>query len=113
MKKLLWIILIVIGFFWILGKYSEESNTAINDRRTYETNWREPTNKELLTISKLMIKNNIKGCGEYHVKEIENGEYLIACTRDGKNWTYYIAWPNIDKIYLTSLEMEQKLKPPY
>jgi hypothetical protein len=26
---------------------------------------------------------------------------------------YYIAWPNIDKIYLTSLEMEQKLKLPY
>ena len=113
MRKFLWIILIVIGFFWMIGKFSEENNSVITDKRTYESSWRQATNKELFTISKLMVKNSITGCGEYHIKEIENGEYVIACTRDGKNWKYYVAWPNIDKIYLASLDMERKLKPPY
>ena len=94
----------------------ENENTAtsvIDDNRTYEQSWRSPRDGEYLTIGRLMVKNNIKGCGEYHIKEIENSEFIIACSRDGENWTYYVAWPDNNKIYLASEEMEKRLKPPY
>jgi len=101
MKKLLWIILILIAFFWLLGKCSGGGTTVINDDRTYNLSWRDATDEEFRTISRLMIKKNISGCGDYKIKEIENGEYVIACT-DGEKWTYYFAWPNIDEINLAS-----------
>ena len=59
-----------------------------------------------------MVNNNIRGCGEYYVKEVTPKEYVVACTGDGKNWTYYVIWTNLDKIYLANDEMISKLKPP-
>jgi hypothetical protein len=112
---ILWIIAFFIAFYLIsliIGN-SSTGSSVIDDTRTYEQSWRSPSNEELVSISKLMIKNNISGCGEYHIKEIENNEFVIACSADGKNWTYYVAWPNIDEINLANDEMERKLKPPY
>lgn len=109
-------ILYAIGFillviiFWPSG---QESETIINDQRTYEPTWKSPNNVELVEIGKIMVANNIKGCGEYHVKEITSKEYVVACTADGTNWTYYVVYSAINKIYLANDEMLSKLKPPY
>ena len=112
---ILYISVLTIVLFIIINMFAPNSSgsTVIDDTRTYEQSWRSPTNEELRTISKLMIKNNVSGCGEYHIKEVEKNEFVIACTSDGKNWTYYVAWPNIEEINLANEEMELKLKPPY
>ncbi len=99
--------------FIITNKCAGSASNIIDDTRTYDQSWRSPNVEELREISRLMIKNNVSGCGEYHIKEIENSEFVVACTVDGKNWTYYVAWPNVNKIYLASEEMENKLIPPY
>ena len=100
---------------WLIDEFSgfSPSGNIVDDDKTYTKEWRSPQGDEYSKIGKLMIKNNITGCGEYHVKEIETNEYIIACSRDGENWSYYVAWPNLEKINLASLEMEKKLKPPY
>lgn len=113
MKTLFKVIFIFIALFFVIGYFSDdEGSTMIDDKRTYELSWREPYGDELGKISRLMVQKNISNCGEYHLKEIENGEYIIACTSDGENWNYYVAWPNIGEFYRANDEMVSKLSPP-
>lgn len=51
-------------------------------------------------IISTLVSNNVRGCGEFHFKASDrnSGEYLVYCTHDGRNWSAYIVWPNIDRI---------------
>jgi hypothetical protein len=53
--------------------------------------WRESNIQELITVSQALVKNNIRRCGQYQIRfsMFGDGDYLIGCTRDGQNWTYY------------------------
>lgn len=122
-KKILVILLFIIAAIMIIGSYFDDNNSSdsnykntnvTNDSRVYSKSWRSPTSEEMIKIGTLLVQNKIKICGEYHVKEITNNEFVIACTPDGNNWTYYTLWPNVnEKVYLVTEEMENKLKPPY
>ncbi len=74
--------------------------------------WRKPRGSEYKDIGKLIVKNNIKVCGEYYVKEETSGEYIIACSPDGIKWHYFVAYTKIGKFYRASDEMVNKLTPP-
>jgi len=91
---------------------SFDPNAVLIDANTYGRSWRSPTGSEYSEIGKLVIQNNISICGEYHVKEVTSGEYLIACSPDGINWQYFVAYPKIGKFYRASDEMVEKLTPP-
>lgn len=107
-------ILSVIIFVFIIGNLGIGNNSnVIEDTRTYDTDWRMPYTSELGEIGRIMVKNNIKVCGEYHVKEVESGEYVIACTPDGEKWYYYVVYKYTGKIYKANSTMEMKLEPPY
>ena len=71
----------------------DTSNISVNDR--YELPWKSPGN-ELLQIGKVLVVNKITGCGELYVRRRKTGdnEYLVACTRDTKNWRYYVVKTN-------------------
>lgn len=113
MKKLLLILVGALAFFWLVGKLTGGGSNVIEDERTYQKSWQSPSSDQLVSIGQLMVKNNISGCGEYHVKEIESQEYIIACTSDGQNWKYYVAWTGSEVIKLANDEMVAKLTPPY
>ena len=51
-------------------------------------------------ISKALVKNKIRGCGEYKYRPSskDHNEYLVRCTRDGINWNSYIVWVGIDEV---------------
>lgn len=73
--------------------------------------WISPPDNRVALLSKVILKKNIHGCGEFHVKEKINSdsEYLIACTPDGNSWMYY----EID-LYNETIELYfGDLKPPY
>lgn len=110
-------LLIGIGlliFFYIIGSNSSGSGSnIIEDENTYSKSWRSPVETEFTDIGRIMVKNNIRECGEYHIKEVTENEFVVACSSDGKNWTYYIIYTNLDKIYLANDEMISKLTPPY
>jgi len=42
-----------------------------------------------IDFGRILVSNNIVGCGEYKVYKMSPNDYLLACTRDGKNWKYY------------------------
>ena len=119
MNKFVKIVLIITGiiiiFILIYDKNDNQTNepqTVINDSRTYNQSWRMPRGSEYAEIGKLIVQNNIKICGEYHVKEVTSGEYVIACSPDGINWQYFVAFTKIGKFYRASDEMVSKLTPP-
>lgn len=88
------------------------SNNVTTDTRTYSTRWRSPQGLEYRDIGRIMVANQIKVCGEYYLKEVENNEYIIACTADGTNWNYFIVYTNQNKIYKANDEMISQLSPP-
>ena len=92
---------------------NNRGTNIINDNKTYTKSWREPYDgSETVAITRIMVKNNITGCGIYYVKVVTPGEYVLACTSDTVNWTYYVVYTNLGKIYLANDEMVSKLKPP-
>lgn len=112
-------IVLIISLIYLRMKYMDENEikpkepqTIINDPITYEQSWRNPRGAEYAEIGKLIVQNNITICGEYHVKEVTPGEYLIACSPDGINWQYFVAYTKIGKFYRASDEMVAKLTPP-
>ena len=61
----------------------------------YPGPWREDLNVE---ITKTLVAKKVKGCGEYKYRETHRHEYLVHCSRDGKNWIAYQVWPKIGEI---------------
>lgn len=60
----------------------------------YPEPWREPSGQELATISKVLAANGVSGCADYYVRpaKMSDGEYLVGCSSDGENWTYYMVF---------------------
>lgn len=65
-------------------------------------------------IVRTLVSNNVRGCGEFHYKINfrSTGEYLVYCTRDGRKWTAYVVWPNIDRVYGPA-DPDPSIAPPY
>ena len=62
----------------------------------YSGSWEDSFN---LKIQKALVKNHVRGCGEYkYKKHNEYDEYLVSCTRDGKKWVNYIVYPTSGEI---------------
>jgi len=112
MKKIVLIIIVIVLAIMVFGNLDTKNSNIIEDERTYSNSWREPHGTEFAKIGRIIVANGIKVCGEYYVKEVASGEYVIACTPDGNNWTYYVAWIHTEKILLANDEMERKLTPP-
>jgi len=71
------------------------ADTSFQDR--YPGPWKEDFNAP---ISKALAQNSARGCGEFKYRQSskDKGEYLVYCTRDGRNWSAYFVWPSIKKI---------------
>lgn len=63
----------------------------------YRGEWRSNSPNNIIRV---LSANNVRGCGEFHHKPStrNSGEYLVYCTPDGRNWTAYIVWPNVNRI---------------
>lgn len=79
---------------------------------SYAGPWQEPSPDVMV----LLAKKDIRGCGEFYQKtSISNqGEYAVACTKDGRNWDGYLAWPRVDEVIGPDLTLVWKIGgPPY
>lgn len=74
--------------------------------------WQEPTMAQTGAIGITLSQNGVRGCGEFHIKEITSNEFLVACTSDGENWKYYGVYPNIKEVVILDNEIKEKLTPP-
>ena len=109
------IIVLIIAIIYLFNNALSDSNSGgvIGDERTYSKSWRPPNNGyEFREIGKAIIKNGVKVCGEYYVKEIMSNEYIIACSTNGVYWNYFVVYPSTGKIFSSNDEMISKLTPP-
>ncbi|WCM42455.1 zinc ribbon domain-containing protein [Flavobacterium sp. CBA20B-1] len=89
------------------SEYVTKNDSGIDDiekTKVYKNDWK-PAGDNIANIGKVLIKNNIYGCGEYYIFEITSNEFAIACTSDGISWHYYVVYPNLDKVYLANEKM--------
>jgi hypothetical protein len=88
-----------IGMVFLMG-CSSEGNKTINEQ--YPFKWEVPDSEEMITISRIIVKNHLTGCGEYYEKNSANDDQkvLIGCTGNGRDWKYY-------KINKSSQELEE------
>lgn len=111
--KILWgLIAFVVFTISMYSIFISENVDFSEDKRIYERAWEVPNSEETNKITRLLIKKKIKGCGSYRIKEIEKNEFIIACSSDEINWIYYVAWTELEELYLVSDEMERRLNPP-
>lgn len=81
-------------------------------KEQYTGQWYEPTAE----VSATLMQNHIQGCGEFYQKKsgYSQGEFAVACTRDGANWEGYLVWPRIGKTIGPDLTMVWSIGgPPY
>ena len=92
----------------------EENDKETKSKSSFSTIWRQPEGSDFVKFGKIIVNNNIKICGEYYIKEVENKEYVIACTPDGTNWTYYVVDTGSNNITPASEKYikEKNLIPP-
>jgi hypothetical protein len=78
--------------------------------RKYPGAWSDAQNQ---SIMRTLIANSVSGCGEYWYKAAagSDSEYLVYCTRDGKNWTTYLVWPKIGNI-IGPNKISPEIAPP-
>lgn len=62
----------------------------------YPGAWREPSTDVMRTLA----KRGTRGCGEFYQKPhvSSRGEYVIACTRDGRIWRGYLVWTGSEQV---------------
>jgi hypothetical protein len=101
--------LIIFSLFLILGCGSDKEKSVAE---LYPMPWRDTQGNEIISISRVLVKNKVSGCGQYVVRPSAQyeGEYLVACTPDGKNYTYYLVWVGTDKVMVFDDKTIQKPK---
>lgn len=86
---------LIFLFFVFITASTHAEKIPLSTR--YPKPWRENFNLE---ITRSLSNKNIRGCGQYKFRESskDKGEYLVYCSRDGRNWLAYIVWPNINNV---------------
>jgi hypothetical protein len=49
-------------------------------------------------ITTALMKNGIRGCGEYSFRHVGSQEFHVACWSNSGRPTYYIVWPRINEV---------------
>ncbi len=72
--------------------------------------WKEPT-PEVMAV---LAKNSVQGCGEFYQKEAQEyrGEFVVACTSNGKSWAVWQVWTRSGKVLGPDEAMIWKLGGP-
>jgi hypothetical protein len=65
----------------------------------FATKWESP-GPELAKIAKALIIDEVRDCGEFHVRRSLKNEakYLVAGTNDGVTWNYYFVWTDLRQV---------------
>lgn len=112
MKYLLIVLVVIVLIVLVLYEVYKPSPTDPTVPETYVSGWRMPMGSEYREIGKLIVENNIKVCGEYHVKETAYKEYIIACTADGIKWEYFVVKIQNNRLYRADKETMKNIPPP-
>lgn len=78
-------------------KKVEKEEKTVNSE--FPGKWFSSTEGDWLEISRILVKNNISGCGVYYYKKGNSqGYYLVACSNDCNYWDYYLVYTGVKKV---------------
>jgi len=86
--------------FVLLAAGSTDSNNGGSNKTSapeYPVSWNTGYS---IDISRVLVKNNIRGCGQYEYKpnSRSTGHFRVRCTSDGNNWTEYAVFIGSEKV---------------
>lgn len=95
-------LILAAGAFWS-GNWLFFSNEKVSQPKKqdtveeYDERWRSDAPRKIVQT---LTSNNVRGCGEFHYRPSakNSGEYLVYCTSDGRTWSAYLVWPDVDRI---------------
>ncbi len=105
-------LLTIVGVSYYANYAKEKEQKENTNSNIYSRSWRSPKNNEYATFGKIIVNSSISVCSEYKVKQINDDEYLIACTNDGENWNYFVINPTISQIYKAHYKITNNISPP-
>jgi len=85
----------IMLFILTAGNASASKRSATND---YPGPWLDEFN---LPLVQLIAKKNIRVCGEMYFKRYKgksDSDFLVKCSREGKKFYYFLAFPRIDEL---------------
>ncbi len=80
--------------------------------KAYLYDWRPVKTNEFAQLGRIIVANDIKVCGEYQVKYLDDSTYLLGCTPDGYNWQYFYLDTTKEKVYHVDSNTKAKIKSP-
>lgn len=63
----------------------------------YQGAWRSSANVDL---AKTLAAHQVEGCSSmaWRAHRTVQGQYLVYCSKDGRRWTAWLAWPGAQKV---------------
>ncbi|RPD42743.1 hypothetical protein [Chitinophaga barathri] len=98
LKIVMALVVIVLVWGYLSSDGCEDTGNVPTDDK-YVKNW-SSSSEAPIGVARAFVKNNNRDCGEFYIRESKesSGEYLVACSRDGETWNYYIVWASIEKV---------------
>ncbi len=114
MKIIKYIIISVFSILVLLFIYGEiflpKTIMIIGEEISLENPWRKQNENE--SFKNLIERFNFADCENLFVKDVENGNFILACLKKDKKWDFYWATPKINDLMELSDEIKEEIKPP-
>lgn len=116
MKIIKYIIISIFSILVLLFIYGEiflpKTIMIAGEEVSMENPWRKPTKNENRTFEQLITSFNFAECENLYVKDVENGNYILACLKNDKKWDFYWATPKINDLMRLSDEIKEEITEP-
>ncbi|MCG9793269.1 hypothetical protein [Flavobacterium algicola] len=106
------ILSILVVFFIIVELFAPKTIMIACENVSIEKPWKKPTEVETKTFKNLITSFNIADCENFYVKDVENGNYILACSKEDKKWDFYWATPKRNDLMGLSDEIKAEITPP-
>jgi DNA-directed RNA polymerase subunit RPC12/RpoP len=106
-------LLVAIAVIYMASQCGDTKSVGLaQHEKAYIYDWRPVKSSEFGLLGRIIVANNIKVCGEYQVKYLDDNTYLLGCTPDGYTWYYYYLYTVREKVTYLDSDTESKINPP-
>ncbi|MEN2414461.1 hypothetical protein [Flavobacterium mesophilum] len=111
MKKVKYVIIIffsILLLLFIFARLTKAETTMIGGEEiSLENPWRKTTEDENYKFDHLTDE-----CDELYIKDVGNGEFILACLKKNKSWDFYWAMPKMNELLPLADEIKEDITPP-
>ena len=106
------ILSILVVLLIIVELFAPKTIMIAGENISFEKPWKKPTEVENKIFKSLITSFNFADCENLYVKDVENGNYILACLKKDKKWDFYWATPKNNDLMGLSDEIKAEIRPP-